>query len=298
MLTGVMFFYLQTMYAEIEVFMNINTLLKAAQKPKIYTPGTALMWVDEYISKQLLQVHLSQDIELASRKESTITSTIDWILSTVPNDTLSILDIGCGPGLYTEKLAERGHVVTGMDFSVNSIEHAKESARSKNLDTTYIKQDYLLLDEENSYDLIMMIFTDFGVLSPEQREQLLNNVYRALKPGGVFLFDVLNENSQVKAPKPKEWELSEGGFWRKEPYLAMTESFYYEDEAVSLSQHIVMDDVGGLEVYRFWIHTFTNDDLIAIASSAGFNKSNCYERILPDSVMYRSEDVTFCVATK
>lgn len=293
-----MFFYLQTIHVEIEVFMNINTLLKVAKKPTVYTPGTSLMWVDEYISKQLLQVHLSQDVELASRKESTITSTIDWILSTVPNGILSILDIGCGPGLYTEKLAERGHVVTGMDFSANSIEHAKESARSKDLDIAYIKQDYLLLDEDNSYDLIMMIFTDFGVLSPEQREQLLVNVYRALKPGGVFLFDVLSENSPVKEPKPKEWDLSEGGFWRNGPYLAMTESFYYEDEAVSLSQHIVMDDVGGMAVYRFWIHTFTNDDLTAIASSAGFSKSNCYERILPDSDMYRSEDVTFCVATK
>lgn len=298
MLTGLMFFYLQTMYAEIEVFMNINTLLKAAQKPKIYTPGTALMWVDEHISKQLLQVHLSQDLELASRKESTITSTINWILSTVPKGTLSILDTGCGPGLYTEKLAERGHVVTGMDFSANSIEHAKKSARSKDLDITYIKQDYLLLNEENSYDLIMMIFTDFGVLSPEQREQLLNNVYRALKPGGVFLFDVLNEKSPVKEPKAKEWELVERGFWRNNPYLAMTESFYYEAEGVALSQHVVMDDAEGMEIYRFWIHTFTNDELINLASSAGFNNSNCYERILPDSDMYRSEDVTFCVATK
>ncbi len=278
--------------------MNINTLLKAAQKPEIYTPGTKLMWVDEYISTQLLQVHLSQDIELASRKESTITSTIDWILSTVSSGTLSILDMGCGPGLYTEKLAERGHIVTGMDFSANSIAYAKESASSKKLDITYIKQDYLLLDEENSYDLIMMIFTDFGVLSLEQREQLLSNVYRALKPGGVFLFDVLNENSPVSESKPKEWELSEGGFWRNGPYLAMTESFYYKEEGVALSQHIVMDDIGGMEVYRFWIHTFTNDDLTTIASSAGFSTINCYDDILPDSDMYRSKDVTFCVATK
>lgn len=278
--------------------MNISTLLQAAQKPEIYTPGTALMWVDEHISTQLLQVHLSQDTELASRKETTISSTIDWILSTVPSGTLSILDIGCGPGLYTEKLAEREHVVTGMDFSANSIEYAKESALSKKLDITYIKQDYLLLDEENSYDLIMMIFTDFGVLSKEQRDQLLSNVYRALKPGGVFLFDVLNEHSPVKKSKPREWELSEGGFWRKEPYLSMTESFYYEKEDVALSQHIVMDDIGGMAVYRFWIHTFSNDDLATIVSSAGFSKSICYEKILPDSDMYRSEDVTFCVATK
>lgn len=278
--------------------MNINTLLKVAQKPEVYTPGTALMWVDEYISTQLLQVHLNQEIELASRKDSTILSTIDWILNIVSSDSLSILDMGCGPGLYTEKLAEYGHNVTGMDFSDNSITFARESASSKNLDITYIKQDYLLLNELNSYDLIMMIFTDFGVLSLKQREQVLSNVYRALKPGGIFLFDVLNENSPVKESKPKEWELSGGGFWRNGPYLAMTESFYYKDECVALSQHVVMDDIGGMEVYRFWIHTFTNDDLTTIALSAGFSNVDCYNNLLPDSDMYRSKDVTFCVATK
>ncbi len=101
--------------------MNIKKLINTVQKPKIYTPGTALMWVDEYISTQLLATHLSQEVELASRKETTISSTIEWILNKVVGDRLNILDLGCGPGLYTEKLAERGHLVTGMDFSSNSI---------------------------------------------------------------------------------------------------------------------------------------------------------------------------------
>lgn len=177
-----------------EVFMKIKELLKTAQKPEIYTQGTAVMWVDEYISTQLLETHLNPDIELASRKKATIASTVEWILQRVPGDRLSILDLGCGPGLYTEKLAENGHKVTGMDFSANSIRYARKSATSKRLNITYIQQNYLELAEENKYDLILMIFTDFGVLLPDQREILLGNIYRALKPGGKFLFDVLNEN--------------------------------------------------------------------------------------------------------
>ncbi len=60
-----------------KVIMNIKKLINTARKPEIYTPGTAVMWVDEYISTQLLATHLSQDIELASRKETTITSTVE-----------------------------------------------------------------------------------------------------------------------------------------------------------------------------------------------------------------------------
>lgn len=49
--------------------MKTIELIKAAQKPEIYTQGTAVMWVDEYISTQLLETHLNPDIELASRKK-------------------------------------------------------------------------------------------------------------------------------------------------------------------------------------------------------------------------------------
>jgi SAM-dependent methyltransferase len=278
--------------------MNIKKLINTARKPEIYTPGTALMWVDEYISTQLLATHLSQDIELASRNETTITSTVEWILDKVAGDRLNILDLGCGPGLYAEKLAERGHLVTGIDFSSNSIQYAKDSVKRKKLDVSYKQQDYLALEEKNRYDLILLIFTDFGVLTPDQRNTLLGNVYRALKPGGTFIFDVLNENSEVQGSGSKDWELAEKGFWRNHPYLALTESLYYEKQKVTLSQHIIIDEDGGTEVYRFWIHTFSHSDLGEIISSADFSTAECYDSIIPDSKMCSSRSVTFCVATK
>jgi len=276
--------------------MKIKELIKTAQKPEIYTPGTASMWEDEYISTQLLAVHLNQDIDLASRKESTIASTIDWMLDKVPGDKLNILDLGCGPGLYTEKLAQKGHDVTGMDFSANSIRYAQESARSKNLNISYAQQNYLDLHVESQYDLIIMIFTDFGVLSPDQREILLANIYGALKPGGKFLFDVLNDNFTQSGSK--EWELSTKGFWRNGPYLALSESFYYAEQKVVLSQHTIIEDGGEMEVYRFWNHTMSHADLEKILALQGFRATHCYDRVIPDCDMVRSEAVTFCIAKK
>lgn len=278
--------------------MNIEKLIRTAQKPEIYTPGTALMWVDEYISTQLLEIHLSQDVELASRKESTISSTIEWALQKVPENRLNILDLGCGPGLYSTKLAQRGHSVTGVDFSFNSIQYAKEAASRKKLNIAYRHQNYLELEDENKYDLVLLIFTDFGVLTPDQRQTLLTNIYRALKPGGTFIFDALNDNYQGNVVGSKDWELSEKGFWRDTPYLALTESFYYEKQKVTLNQHTVIDQTRGIEVYRFWMHTFSHADLGAIISSAGFNDIQCYDGVIPDSDICSSNSVTFCVAIK
>ncbi len=278
--------------------MIIRQLIKTSQKPKIYTEGTAVMWVDDYISTQLLETHLNQNTDLASRKDTTISSTVEWILKKVPGNKLTILDLGCGPGLYSEKLAERGHKVTGIDFSCNSIEYARESARKKKLDISYIQQNYQELDVKSRYDLIVMIFTDFGVLSPDQRDILLNNIYRALKPGGIFLFDVLDDKYPARKLESKEWEVSAKGFWRNSPYLAISESFYYESQKVTLNQHIIIEENGGMEVYRFWQHTFSHSDLGKIVSSRGFRTAECYDGVIPDSEMYSSDSVTFCIATK
>jgi hypothetical protein len=61
--------------------MKIQEYITSATRPSVYTPGSAAMWSDEHISRQLLEVHLNPDIDLASRKPETIDATIDWILS-------------------------------------------------------------------------------------------------------------------------------------------------------------------------------------------------------------------------
>ncbi len=278
--------------------MNITDLIQASKKPDIYTTGTAIMWTDDHISKQLLNVHLSQDTDLASRKAPAIETTVNWILDQAPPKPLTILDLGCGPGLYTERIAQKGHKVTGMDFSAGSIAHAKKSAGQKDLDITYLHQDYLTLDHENQYDLIIMIFTDFGVLTPDDRDRLLGKIYKALKPGGIFIFDVLNLHWANSDSGSKSWDISGNGFWRPFPHLVLADSFFYEAEGVALNQHIVLDDEKGMEVYRFYIHTFSNEDIKTITSDHGFHSTTCVDGLLPASDLYRSEDLTFCVTKK
>lgn len=278
--------------------MNFAKLIKAAAKPEIYTPGTSSMWEDEYISTQLLKTHLSQETDLASRKEATINSTVQWIMEKVTGDKLNILDLGCGPGLYAEKMAELGHSVTGMDISANSIQYARESAQANHLEIAYRLQDYLELEEESCYDLILLIFTDFGVLLPEQRTTLLKNIYQGLKPGGFFIFDVLNDKYRPKGGEAKQWEVAESGFWSNKPYLALSQSFDYSRERVTLSQHIIVNEDGGEDVYRFWAHAYSNQDLARILSAEGFSAIQYYERVIPDSELYGAAEVTFCVAVK
>lgn len=277
----------------------IKKLLEHKSKPALYQQGNAVMWTDEYISKQLLDVHLSEHTDLASRKPETINKTIDWILSNFADKKLNILDLGCGPGLYSEKFAARGHDVTGVDFSANSIEYAKSAAKRNNLKIDYVCQDYTKLDlMENSYDLVMLIYTDFGPLMPEDRHKLLVSVTKVLKPGGLFVFDFLNDNNVERMLAPKSWDVSAAGFWKDKPYLALSESFHYEKEKVVLSQHMIMGEDENLSLYRFWHHFFSEKDIRDILLEHEFKNITFYEHVIPGGDGYQEEDVIFCSAIK
>ncbi len=275
--------------------MNIINIHNNTTKPVLYEKGNSVMWTDEHISKQMLHVHLSQETDLASRKLDTINSTVEWVLSNTEKKELSILDLGCGPGLYSEILAIKGHKVTGIDFSDNSINYARKEAEKKKLNINYLKQNYLELDlEENAFDLVMLIFTDFGPLLPKEREQLIINVKKVLKPGGIFIFDVLNEQNTNEKITPRNWETAENGFWKNSPYIALSESFLYKENKVILYQHVIIDQKENINTYRFWIHFFSHTDLEEILYEHDFNSISFNEDVLPDGELYNGTNVTFC----
>ena len=63
--------------------MFIKKLAEITGKPELYKKGKNVMWTDSYISKQLLQIHLNENIDLASRKKTSIVDTVKWILSSI-----------------------------------------------------------------------------------------------------------------------------------------------------------------------------------------------------------------------
>ena len=279
--------------------MQISHLLKITQKPPLYEKGTAGMWEDDHISRHLLELHLDPDCDAASRKQSTIEKTVTWIGTSLDNGQKAILDLGCGPGLYCELLSEHGHRVTGVDFSKRSIAYAREHAAKKGLMIDYLRENYLDLAFENRFDLVIMIFCDLDVLVPGDRTRLLNNIYRALKPGGLFIFDTLNEKAPVAMKIPgKSWEAADGGFWKDGPYLALSETFHYPEEQVILQQHSVFTEPDQLPVYRFWTHYYRREILASILEKEGFTVESTREDLLPDDGSGTQDMVTFYVTRK
>src|SRR5512144_1722404 len=95
-----------------------NQLEEINSRPKpfeIYTVSE--LWTDEYTSKQMLSFHLNGENDVASRKFSFIDRSTNWITSRFELcEGKAVADFGCGPGLYTQRLARTKAAITGIDF--------------------------------------------------------------------------------------------------------------------------------------------------------------------------------------
>ena len=279
--------------------MDLKNLEAFINKPPLYEKGNSVMWTDKHISKKLLEIHLDLGIDLASRSQQNINITIEFILKHLNNSKIKILDLGCGPGLYAEQLAAAGHSVTGVDFSESSIEYASKQAKIKKLDIDYICEDYLAIEFKEKFDLVLLVYTDLGVLIPSEREKLLSNIHKALKPGGIFFFDVINDkNIEQKFPENKTWTYEAKGFWKDAPYLELTNGIHYRKEKVFLQQHIIIDQEGTIKTYRFWTHYFGNDDMIKILKKNGFTNMEGFDDVLPGTNIWSGDNINFYVAKK
>jgi SAM-dependent methyltransferase len=255
------------------------------------------LWTDEHTSKQMLKYHLNESLDLSSRNKDFIERSEKWIASRFNiNDKTEIADFGCGPGLYTIRMADRGAKVTGIDFSENSINYAKKVADEKDLDVTYVIRNYLDFETADNYDLITMIFCDFCALSPEQRKVLLSKFHSFLKPGGSVLLDVHSLNSFNKKEESATYEKNQlYGFWSPDDYYGFVNTFKYQKEKVILDKYTIIEDSRKRIVYN-WLQYFSKESLIREFEDIGFKVEEVYSDIAGKT--FDSESTEIAVIAK
>ncbi|RLE98391.1 MAG: hypothetical protein DRJ63_07820 [Thermoprotei archaeon] len=98
-----------------------------------------------------------------------------------------ILDLACGIGRHHKYWREEGFEVYGVDASEEFIEIAKE--RNRGFEKYYVVKDMSEIDYSEEFDVVVSWYTSFGYLSHEENKRVLMNIYRALKPCGIFILD-------------------------------------------------------------------------------------------------------------
>ena len=114
----------------------------------------------------------------------------------------TMLDLGCGKGRFAKYLAHKGFDVTGVDYSPQSIAFAKAFEQENLSFYTHDMRDVFRI---NYFDYVLNFFTSFGYFEkPKENERTLKNVYKNLKPNGVFIIDYFNSKYVLNNLVPNE----------------------------------------------------------------------------------------------
>ena len=248
--------------------VRLNVLRGLADPPQPWERGEPLFWDDPHIATQMLAVHLDPNTSAASAPPEVVDKRVDWIIRRLDlGRGDSLIDLGCGPGLYARRFATAGLHVTGVDLSENSINYA----RSQDPVSTYRCENYLKLADTDAYDAAALISGDYCVLTDTERSTLLANIHRALKPGGWLVLDVTTQIHHVRYNCGDGWSVHpEGGFWKAGPYLALMRHYTYPDLDLAVDQYVVIEASGTLTVYRNWFRYFDAATIAAELETFGF----------------------------
>jgi len=271
---------------------TIESLFSQLQKPALWQRTPAPFWDDEHISKGMLEAHLNPDWDAASRKHETIDRSVKWLVEIIPPGG-KILDLGCGPGLYTKRLSEMGYDTTGMDFSKRSIAHAK----SQDAKTKYILENYLELDAAGEFDAVILIYCDYAALTPDERRLLLPKISRALKPGGLFVLDVFSEKIHEGKNESKSWTFHpNGGFWNAGPHLCLEAVYLYENNTVKASHYVVATREKVTE-HIIWDTAYTVQKMANEVSPFGFQIKGVFDDACGSAHTPATETLCFILET-
>lgn len=251
--------------------MDISTLIFASRHIQLSAKESKIPWDEPAFSQRMLANHLSQDHDWASRRQEVIERQVAWIASQLMPGA-RILDLGCGPGFYAHRLAERGFHCTGVDFSPASVSWARQQAQNAGLNIDYVQQDIRAYWPDKSFDFIMMTFGELNVFSAADARSLVSRCALWLEPGGrllteVHTFDEVKRQGMAEA----NWQRCPDGLFLDVPHLLLTEHGWDEEAQISSTQFWAIEENGQTTRFGSQMTAWRDDEYVNLLNNAGFN---------------------------
>ncbi len=188
-----------------------------------------------------------------------------------------ILDIGCGTGLLSVKLAKQGAEVTGVDLSADMLAVAVNRAQALSLPIDFVEQPMQQLTGFDGYDAAVIAIDSLNyLLKRDEVVSTFHQIHASLSVGGTLIFDVHSTFKTdvifMEGPFTFDsdriayiWETEEG----EHPHSVYSELAFFIKEQNGLYRRF--DEV---HTQR----TFTVNDYVEMLMAAGFS----VERIFAD----------------
>ena len=194
-----------------------------------------MYWDNEYKSKERLWGTTPSELAKA---------VVAYVQKNMHNDdSVSLLDIGCGYGrdafYYAENLA---CIILGIDVSEKAIEIASETALMTQEKNVEFRIHNFVELEDNKYDIISASNL-YQLLRPGEREQLRDAVSFLLKPDGLLFLSTLSVNDPEHKGKGSPIP-GEPGSYQDKVYLHLC------------TKAELMEDFGFLDIKELYEHEY------------------------------------------
>ena len=253
--------------------MDLSDIINRVRIPTAWSEGEKIPWHAPGFSQRMLAEHLSQKHDLASRRYEVIDQQVHWLQrQALPPPPARLLDLGCGPGLYTSRLARAGYQCIGIDYSPASIEHARQTAQAENLDCSYLLEDVRTADFGGNYDLVMMLYGEINVFHPKDARLILRKARLALNTGGRLVLEVSSEAAvQRLGAEAPQWNALASGLFCDGPHLLLSENFWDPAARAAVERfYVVETSAGTVNRYAAATQAYSIGDYRQLLTECGF----------------------------
>lgn len=108
-------------------------------------------------------------------------------------DNKNGVELGCGTGLMTYRLAKHGKRLVGVDISEEMLTIAEKRLKSVPNAPLFVCADMLDCTYQKNRDFFVSVCDGLNYIAPSEMPRLMKRVYASLKGGGVFTFDISSE---------------------------------------------------------------------------------------------------------
>ena len=172
-----------------------------------------------------------------------------------------LLDVPCGAGRLALALAQRGYQVTGVDWSLEFLNHARSSDTRHNV--TWERRDMRDLPWRARFDGAFCFGNSFGYLDDEGNAAFLRAVAAALKPGARFVLEtpMVLENLLGHLQDRAWWKVGD-------LRLLVVNTYDHTQERLDIEYTFVAN--GRVEVRRGSHRAYSYRELVELIEAAGF----------------------------
>ena len=229
------------------------------------TTGRKKEWFDDDSFWQELYPFMFPEQRFASTPEQ-----IEKVLALTKPGGKAALDLCCGPGRCSIALAQAGFTVTGVDRTRFLLNKARGKARTAKTKVEWIQMDMRDFAREDAFDLVLSMFTSFGYFEDKNEDSLvLRNIFTSLKPGGVFLIDVMGKERLAKVLQPTTSDILPNG-------TKLIQRHEVFDEWTRIRNEWILIRKGRAKSFKFHHTIYSGQELRDRMTQVGFTDVRLY----------------------